>query len=154
MLTSSSNRCAALDAVLLCGSPSLFTRMLSRPRSCSGLHLSMSYAALTDFSLSTSSGSLLSASSALTNLVYARLIMSSMYQYRSLLRSRGPAPDFSSGCSEKYFNFRSGGKSASRKSSCSAATACTAPRLPPLTLAFSSSASRDSSDFMFATGSS
>ena len=154
MLTSSSSRCAAFDAVRLCGSPSLFTRMFSKPRSCSGVHLSMSYAALTDFSLSTGSGSRLSASSALTNLVYARLIMSSMYQNNSLLRSSGPAADFSSGCSEKYLSFRSGGRSASRKSSCRACTACTAPRLPPLTLAFSSSASRVSSDFMFATGSS
>ena len=154
LLTISSKKCAAFDAVRRCGSPSLFTITSSSAFSFSGLDRSSSYAALTLFSLSTGSGSRDNASSAFTKREYARFTRSSTCQYMRRLRSFGASAARVSGCSLKYFSFLSGGKSASRKSSCNAATACTAPRFPPLTRAFSSSDSSDSNDFKFATGSS
>ena len=143
-----------MDAVLRCGSPSLFTRIASRDCSASGREINSSYALLVLFSFNTGSGSLDNASRALMNRAYARFTRSSTCQYNNRLRSFGSVFDCERGCSLKYFSFRFGGNSASRKSSVKAPTACTAPRLPPLTRAFSSNASRCSRLFKFATGSS
>ena len=128
--------------------------MFNKVRSFSGRDFNNSYALFVDFSFSTGNGSRDSASNALMNREYARFTRSSTCQYNKRFRSFGALEDTLSGCSLKYRSLRSGGNRLSRNNSVSAPTACTAPLLPPFTLAFSSKFNKCSKLFRFATGSS
>ena len=152
-LMSSKHKCDAVDASLRDGSPSLLTRMLNSWRSPSGLALSNANALFNDFSFKIGKGSRESSSIAPIKRKYMRLMASSTYQYINLLRSCGALAASESGCSLKYFNFRSGSKP-SRNNASNAVIACTALRLPPLARARSTSPSKFSSAFKFAAGSS
>ena len=115
--------------------------------------MSNAYALLSAFSLRMGRGSLESSSRAPINLKYIRLMESSTCQYIKRLRSCGASADAARGCSLKYLSFLSGSK-LSRNSVSSAVIDCTAPRFPPLARARSTSPSKFSNAFKFATGSS